>query len=163
MAAGRPTKLTSDVHNQIVAAVRAGNYMETAAAYAGINKDTLYRWLRRGAKEKERVAKDKRTKVRKEEQPFVEFSDAVKKALAEAEMRDVLVISKAADGGQWQASAWRLERKFPDRWGHKAKIQQEISGPGGQPVSVAVDLSVLTDEELRSLESITKRLEHTAR
>jgi len=95
MAAGRPTKLTSDVHNQIVAAVRAGNYMETAAAYAGINKDTLYHWLRRGAKEKERVAKNKRTKVRKEEQPFVEFSDAVKKA---KEFQEKILVTNALKG-----------------------------------------------------------------
>ena len=163
MTAGRPTKLTSELQSRIVQAIQAGNYIETAAAYAGISKNTLFDWLRRGAREKERVAGKPRARVRKEEAPYVEFSDSVEKALAEAEVRDVVNVMKAADGGQWQASAWRLERKFPDRWGHKAKIQQEISGPGGQPVSVAVDLSVLTDEELRSLESITKRLEHTAR
>ena len=44
------------------------------------------------------------------EQPYLEFSDAVEKALAQAEVRDVVTVLKAADAGQWQAAAWRLER-----------------------------------------------------
>jgi len=40
----RPTKLTPAVQKKIVDAIKAGNYMETAAAYAGISKQTLYNW-----------------------------------------------------------------------------------------------------------------------
>lgn len=129
MAGGRPTKLNFDTHNKIITAIRAGNYIETAAAYAGINKSTLYDWLKRGEREKQRVAKNPRYKIRKSEKPYVEFSNAVEKALAEAEIRDVAIIAKAAEE-QWQAAAWRLERKFPDRWGrrvldveHKGKLE----------------------------------------
>jgi len=32
---GRPTKLTPEVQDKIVQAIRAGNFMSTAAAYAG--------------------------------------------------------------------------------------------------------------------------------
>ena len=39
--AGRPTKLTPDVQEKIVQAIRAGNYIETAAAYAGVR---MYVW-----------------------------------------------------------------------------------------------------------------------
>ena len=39
---------------QIVAAVRAGNFIETAAAFAGISKQTLYNWLKEGARERDR-------------------------------------------------------------------------------------------------------------
>jgi len=129
MAGGRPTKLNFDTHNKIITAIRAGNYIETAAAYAEINKSTLYDWLKRGEREKQRVAKNPRYKIRKSEKPYVEFSNAVEKALAEAEIRDVAIIAKAAEE-QWQAAAWRLERKFPDRWGrrvldveHKGKLE----------------------------------------
>lgn len=129
MAGGRPTKLNFDTHNKIITAIRAGNYIETAAAYAGINKSTLYDWLKRGEREQQRVAKNPRYKIRKSEKPYVEFSNAVEKALAEAEIRDVAIIAKAAEE-QWQAAAWRLERKFPDRWGrrvldveHKGKLE----------------------------------------
>lgn len=127
---GRPTKLNPEIKNKIVTAIRAGNYIETAAAYAGISKNTLYDWLRRGEREKQRVEKNPRYKIRKSEQPFVDFSDAVEKALAEAEVRDVAIIAKAAED-QWQAAAWRLERKFPDKWGRKKldiDMQQDVQG-----------------------------------
>lgn len=129
MAGGRPTKLNIDTHNKIISVIRAGNYIETAAAYAGIDKSTLYDWLKRGEREKQRVAQNPRCNIRKSEKPYVEFSNAVEKALAEAEVRDVAIIDKAAED-QWQAAAWRLERKFPDRWGRK-RLDVEHSGEIG--------------------------------
>lgn len=104
MAGGRPTKLNDDLQKVIVDSIKAGAYVETAAAFAGISKDTFYNWMRRGAK-----AQTGR---------YRQFSDAVQKAQAESEMRDVASISQASRI-HWQAAAWRLERKFPERWGRK--------------------------------------------
>jgi len=73
-------------------------------------------------REKERLEKNSRARMRKAEAPYVKFSNAVEKALAEAEMRDVMIIGKAASE-QWQAAAWRLERKFPQRWGRRVAIE----------------------------------------
>ena len=140
---GRPTKLDYKVQEKIVQAIKAGNYIETAAAYAGISKSTLYDWLKRGEREKQRVAKNPRYRIRKSEKIYVEFSDAVEKALAEAEVRDVLLIGKAAEE-QWQAAAWRLERKFPDRWGRRVI---EHSGD----ININNPLKDLTTEELKKL------------
>lgn len=108
---GRPEKLTPELQQKIVDAIRMGAYIETAAAYAGINKSTLYDWMRRGARAKSGKYK--------------EFSNAIEKALAESEMRDLAVIAKASQEN-WQAAAWRLERKFPDRWGRR-KAKSEIA------------------------------------
>ena len=132
----RPTKLNFDTHNKIITAIRAGNYIETAAAYAGINKSTLYEWLKRGEREKQRVAKNPRYRIRKSEKIYVEFSNAVEKALAEAEIRDVAIIAKAAEE-QWQAAAWRLERKFPDRWGRK-KFDIDMKHSGDIEVEITL-------------------------
>lgn len=126
---GRPSKISNEIKHKIITAIRAGNYIETASAYAGISKSTLYDWLRRGEREKQRAEENPRYKIRKSEQPFVDFSDAVEKALAEAEVRDVAIIGKASEE-QWQAAAWRLERKFPDRWGRK-RLDIEHSGEIG--------------------------------
>jgi hypothetical protein len=46
------------------------------------------------------------------------FLNAIEKALADAEIRDILNIANAGKDN-WQASAWRLERKFPQKWGRK--------------------------------------------
>jgi transposase len=120
----RPTKLTPELQVKIVEALKMGNYIETAAALAGINKTTIYEWLKRGARELERVENNPNAKIRKDEERFVVFSNAVKKAQAEAEQRDVLIIAKASQS-DWKASAWRLERKYPQRWGRKDRLDYE--------------------------------------
>lgn len=122
---GRPTKLTPEVQERIVQALRAGNYQETAATYANITAKTFYEWMKRGESddESERIYRD--------------FREAVEKAKADAEVRDVALIDKAATDGSWQAAAWKLERKFPQRWGRVHRT--EISGPDGAPVKVEVD------------------------
>jgi transposase len=106
-AGGRPTKLTPEIMAKICDALRAGNYRETAAAFAGVRKSTFYEWLRRGARARKGIYRD--------------LHDAVEKALADSEARDVMLIGKAAGEGDWQAAAWRLERKFPDRWGRRER------------------------------------------
>lgn len=113
---GRPSKLTEELTDEITKVVRAGNYIETAAAYAGISKSSLYNWLRRGREERERVERGEKPKAR--ESVYLGFLDAVEKALAQSEIRDVTMIAKAAQDS-WQASAWRLERRFPFKWGRR--------------------------------------------
>ena len=53
---------------------------------------------------------------------YSEFSEAVKKARAEAEGAHIRNIRKAADNGTWQASAWFLERSFPQKWGKRSTM-----------------------------------------
>lgn len=105
---GRPTKYCDDVASKIINAIRAGNYMETAAAFAGVDKTTLYDWMKQGAAGKS--------------PEMEEFSNAIKRALAESEFIDLSLIQKAAREGAWQASAWRLERRFRDRWGKSLEV-----------------------------------------
>lgn len=163
---GRPSKLTPKIQEEILRVIKSGNYIETACAYVGINKSTFYEWLKRGAREKDRVAKNPRAKVRKSEKPYVDFSNAVEKALAQAEIRDVAIIGKAAEEN-WQAAAWRLERKFPERWGRKEKYALEHTGKDGGPIETShteqIDLSNLTDKELEQLERIIAKSTYTRR
>jgi transposase len=93
---GRPSKFTVERQEQILEAIRGGNYLETAARAAGVGKSTFYEWLER----------------------FPDFADAVESARAEAEARNVAIIEKAAQAS-WQAAAWWLERSFPYRWGRR--------------------------------------------
>jgi transposase-like protein len=122
---GRPTKLTLDIEARIVQAISAGNYMETAAAYVGISKVTLYKWMRDGARAKSGKKKN--------------FVNAVEKALAVAEM-DAVATIKVASGKTWQAAAWHLERSHPDRWGRRA-----IPGEEGELERTAVSVKELLE------------------
>lgn len=142
----RPTKLTPEIHNRIVNAIKAGNYMETAAAAAGINKSTLYKWLRDGERANRGIMK--------------EFSNAVHMALAQSEMADVDVLRKAGwENGDWRASLARLQRRFPDRWGEKTHMT--VAGDPEAPMKSTVevknkdfDLTNLTAEELEQMETL---------
>ena len=122
---GRNTKLTEELIDRICEALRAGNYIETACAFAGIAPATYYRW----------VAESEQDDA---SELLVEFREAVKRARADAEVRNVALIQKAAqDPNKWQASAWWLERSFPARWGRQQKITQEITGANGGPIEVS--------------------------
>lgn len=119
---GRPRgsdALTPEIHAQIVRWMEAGNYLETAAPLSGVATSTARRWMARGRKQKRGKFRD--------------FLDAVKKAGAAAESRNVLLIQSAARK-QWQAAAWYLERMHPDRWARMER--REISGPGGDAIRI---------------------------
>lgn len=96
----RPTKLTPERAEALIELLRDGVYVETACAACGVGTSTFYRWMTI------------------DREPYVEFRDAVKKAEAEAETRAVEVVRNAATTS-WQAAAWWLERKFPERWGRR--------------------------------------------
>ncbi len=149
---GSTPTLNNELIERLVNTIRGGAYVETAAAFCGISKDTFYRWLRL-------AESDEASEL------LLKLSDAVKKAMAEAELRDLNVIDKAAQGGVWQAAAWRLERKYHDRWGRQAKVLLEHSGPEGKPLEVndrADRLKrLLTDPDALSLlESLEAKLDH---
>ena len=101
---GQPTKLTPELHADIVRTIKAGNYIETAAAMAGINRDTFREWVRQG--------------VRHPKGKYGSFAKDIEQAMAHAEVIDVLGIRKAGEK-EWTARAWLLERRFPDRWGKR--------------------------------------------
>lgn len=133
MPAGRPTKLLdARIQKEIIESLKMGNYLETAAAFSGIDVVTLRRWIKRGDRELQRID-EKGGRIRKSEALYVEFCTACKKAMAEAEMRDVLLIYQAAKDN-WQAAAWRLERKFPERWSRKDR--HEITGKNGGAIEI---------------------------
>lgn len=118
---GRPTKLTPLVHQTIVTAIRAGNYANVSAGYAGISDRTYHGWITRGRKEESGI--------------YHEFFQAVKAAEHEAEVRAVAMVQSAMPDN-WTAAMTYLERKFPNRWGRRSRI--EHSSPSGGPIQVEV-------------------------
>jgi len=132
--AGRPCKLTVDVQSRICAALQRGNYIETAAAHAGVVKSTLYDWLKTGARD---LDAGKNTK-------FGRFSNAVEAAMAESEIRDLEHLSTAAGAGSWQAAAWKLERRFPKRWG-RVNPDAIPEGEKGQGSGITIQVSRISD------------------
>lgn len=132
-------ELAPEIQTRIATYILAGSYIETAAKAAGIHKDTLYDWLKRGATG---------------EEPFASFSDAVERALGEAEIRDLAVVSKAAQAGVWQAAAWKLERRNPKAWGRR--IAAEVSGPDRGPIEL--DAADAREQLMAKLQATHERI-----
>lgn len=135
---GRPVKLTDSVTNRICEIIRAGGYVETAAAVAGISKATYHDWIKRGDP----------AGVKAADAPFRDFRDKVEQAKAEGEATLVTRLAIAAQK-DWKAAAWMLERQYPDRWaGPRGRAIMRpgdpddppgggaLTDPDGQPVVI---------------------------
>jgi hypothetical protein len=139
MARGRPIKLTPDVQQRLVAAIKAGNYHHAACRYAGVGYRTFTRWMAKGKKARRG--------------PFRDFRDAVLRAEAEAEMTAVAA---------WKASMpthpaeYRhfLAKRWPQRWSEKRRL--ELIGRRGRLPRLDLDISRAED---MTLEQVDARLD----
>lgn len=148
---GRRPILNTEIQTRIVEALSGGNYLDTAAHYAGIAPSTLYNWLDRGRRELSRQQNDH--EPREDEQIYVDFLESVEKARSRAEVQSVALIRKAAMEGTWQAAAWFLERSYPRKWGRMDR--HEVTGAEGGAIQLqAVSASALEEKVLKILESV---------
>lgn len=115
---GRPTKYTPETVKKILEAIKLGVAYVDAANYGGIHIDTFHEWRK----------------------AYPDFSDAVDAASGQAVTACMAKIQKAATEGSWQASAWILERRHPDRYG---RTRVELTGAEGGPVAVAANVVVV--------------------
>jgi len=111
----RPTKYTPERVKRITDALRMGATYELACGYAGIGFDTFNQW--------------RKTKP--------EFFEMLKEAEGAAAVGWLAKIEKAANDGEWQAAAWKLERRYPDDYGRRVNDNRNThSGPEGGPIRV---------------------------
>lgn len=125
---GRPSKLTPEVTEKVLVALRAGNWRQVAAEYAGISSRTFRDWMAAGATEPK--------------SPEGEFRRQVVEAEKSAEMRMVALVMKAAVGDAKHAEWW-LERKANRRWGRKDRLETSES-------KETKEIRAMTDEQLRA-------------
>jgi hypothetical protein len=129
---GRPEKISQEKIDLICSYLKNGEYVETAIALADVPKPTFYLWCKMGHEKPKSL--------------YAKLIDAVQRAQAEAERKDLLYISKAASK-QWQAAAWRLARRNPNRWADTQSrvIANENETKPSNEFKLAYDLS--DDEE----------------
>jgi hypothetical protein len=122
----RPSKLTREVQETICAAVEEGVSFETACEVADVAAATGWEWLARGMG---------RDPDRPSSPEFAEFAEALTRARARAEMREVQLIVKHAET-DWRAAAWMLERRAPERYGRNPVQRIELAGDPDAPIEV---------------------------
>ena len=128
---GRPTKLTPKLTREVADLVRAGNYLETAAAAVGVSRSTLNKWIRDGRRIRDDLDRGPRDPkgLTAAEGRVAQFSAAIGKARALSEAEALDRIAEAGRAGSWQADAWRLERKYPDRYGRRVQVAGDPEAP----------------------------------
>jgi len=108
----RRTKLTQQVTDRFVQALKMSMTIDLAAKYAGITSSTFYNWIERGNREGEGA--------------YFDFMETVNKAIAESALINMAIIQKAAKGGTWQASAWIMERRHKYHAKHEPEVIVQI-------------------------------------
>ena len=99
MNKGRNIKLTTQLENEIISYIKAGNYAKTVCQAVGINESTYYRWIQR---------------AKRGEEPYASFASRIEKARNIAEVALVMKIREAAkESRNWKAAAFLLERTRP--------------------------------------------------
>jgi len=119
---GRPSKLTIEAQKKIAEAIRLGATYQAASAAGGISYASFNNWMNKGADAKSGQ--------------YFEFFNAIKKAESDAQLNWLEIIEKAAPRN-WQAAAWKLERRYPDDFGRQ-KMQLEHSGKDGSALEIIV-------------------------
>ena len=109
----RKSKYTPETVAKIIEAIKMGATYELAAGYAGIHYDTFNEWMKHKA----------------------EFSEQIKSAEGVGAMIWLAKIERAASDGNWQAAAWKLERRYPHMYGRNV-TQMEVTGKDGGPIEV---------------------------
>ncbi|WP_333641861.1 hypothetical protein, partial [Mesotoga prima] len=82
---------------------------EHTARALGLSPSTYYRWLELGQNAPEETIERR-------------LYDKIMKAEGEAIARNVAIIQKAAQDGVWQAAAWFLERRYPNDYARKERL-----------------------------------------
>jgi transposase len=104
-------KLNKELIGRISGFIANGNYHAQACAMCHIGTTTFYRWLEKGEHEQKGLFRD--------------LWDAVKEAESVAEARFIQTI---VNDDSWQSKAWLLERRFPERWGRKDRLEANVNG-----------------------------------
>lgn len=112
----RKSKLNKELIAKAYELVAEGNYIKDIPPILGIDDSTWFRWLNEGEKAKSGLKR--------------EFYETVKKAEKDAVARNVALIQRAAQEGNWQAAAWWLERKYFEDWGRKDKVDLSADKDG---------------------------------
>ena len=135
---GRPSALTSEVHDRTVAAKKAGCPDWVAAQSAGISTTTYYELLKRGEAE--------------ESGPHRELHAAIQKATGDAYLH-AMASWRREMSGNWRAAVAYVDRVDRGRFCGFARTPETSEG-GGPTSSERLDLSTLSDEQLAYLEDL---------
>lgn len=99
--------LDESVWQRLNQAISVGAYIEDACVFAGISSRQFRRW---------------RELAEQGIEPYAERWEEINKSESQSIVRNLFNIQNASNNGTWQASAWLLERKYPEKYGRKETV-----------------------------------------
>jgi hypothetical protein len=140
---GRPTRLTPEVKDRILGAIKSGNDVDVAYAFAGVSRQTWYNWGKYAAKRID---------------PYYAFACEVEQAMAQGEVVNVHRLYKAGEV-DWRAAVAWLERARSSRWAKKIDVTNTVQ----VKQAPQIDYSKMSDEALDALEILRQEQIRLAR
>ncbi len=126
----RPTRLTKQIIEQLATYIENGNFAMDACKLVGVSESGYYKWLATG-----KAVLDGKIKMTKSNALCVELVEAIKHADAKFKAYHIANINKASKT-TWQASAWMLERRFPESYGRRADTTVKVDAEGGVTIYI---------------------------
>jgi hypothetical protein len=118
---GAHSKFTPEIGETICKLVSLGVRLEAAAESEGVCRRTVYNWRDAG---------------RNGKRLYVKFADDLEAALSRAEVAHTLNIIRAG-AKDWRASAFFLEKRYPDQYGARTHMTHEIDKSNEELLDVA--------------------------
>ncbi len=135
MPAGRKSKYTPELVQNIIKVISLGLCNKSACEYVDISEETFYQWIKE----------------------YPEFGESIKRARTANKAALLAKIQKAGEKS-WQAYAWLLERSYPQEFG--SLVRQQISGGLNEYSKDDItELERKAEELARSLDDIPKTTE----
>lgn len=120
--------LTKDVADDLRDKILRGLTEEQACELAGVNYGTYTQWLVK----------------------YPLFKEFIRRVKAQVEYDALEYIRDAMSGGTWSAAAWFLERKYPQRYGKRDVLKQQIYHVHIEFVRVVLDVINEQDPVIRT-------------
>ena len=102
-------KLTPELAREAIRLVQNGASNSDVISYLGVAESTFYAWLRDPQNDAQRA-----------------LAQGLKKAETERKLWHLQRIHKAAEEGDWKASAWYLERRYPNEYARTQRLTGEV-------------------------------------
>lgn len=137
---GRPPKISKRRINAVVKALKACQSQKSAAISAGISEKTFYNYMAKARDIRAAREEDPDAQLTPYDDKYIAFADAIEQAEVEIEEN---LIGRIKDAGEdkWQANAWILERRWPDRWSQSQYRKDRDAEHDGKTTEFTVRIS----------------------
>lgn len=102
-------KLTPEIAEEAINLVKGGASNQDVISWLGVAESTFYAWVREPKNEAQ-----------------AKLAQGLKKAETERKLWHLQRIHEAAKNGDWKASAWYLERRYPSEYARTQRITGEV-------------------------------------